>query len=72
MPFTSENIIKVYDDSSGEYVYVGPDADGLDCCEIRSVDEKGNIYGNGAARITMQPEQAVLVAKAILQLYDKR
>lgn len=69
MTFTSENIIKVYDDATGESVYIGPDGDGLDCVEIRALDEKGNIYNNGNARVTMQPEQAILVAKAILKLY---
>ena len=69
--FTSESIIKVYDDSTGDYVYVGPDADGLDIVELRAVDKDNNIYGKGAARITMLPEQAIMVAEAILKLYKK-
>lgn len=65
MAFTSENIIRVYDDDIGEYVYVGPDAD---CIEARSCDKDHHIFGNGQARVTMQKCQALLVAQAIMKL----
>lgn len=70
MGFTPEKIIKVYNDEDGEYIYIGPDADGLDCVELRAVDRDGKIYEG--ARITMQPEQAILVAEAILELYKPK
>lgn len=71
MAFTSENIIRVYDDDTGEYVYVGPDADGFDCIEIRSCDKDHHIFGDGQARVTMQKGQALLVAEAIIKLLKK-
>ncbi len=67
--FTIERVIKVYDDDTGNHFYVGPDADGLDGMEIRDVNSEGKID----ARFFMGREQAVLVARAILELYgDKR
>jgi hypothetical protein len=70
MGYSSETIIKVHDDETGEYVYVGPDADSLDFVELRAVDSDGKIYPG--ARITMPPVQAILVAKAILKLYGDK
>jgi hypothetical protein len=67
--FTIERVIKVYDEDTGGYFYVGPDADGLDGMEIRDVNSEGKID----ARFFMGREQAVCVAQAILELYgDKR
>jgi hypothetical protein len=65
--FTIERVIKIYDDSVGTYIYVGPDADGLGC-EIRDVNNKGEID----TRFFMTQDQAVLVAKAILELYGPK
>lgn len=66
--FTKEHVIKVWDDSNGTHVYVGPDADGLELVELRYIDEDGEI----GDRITMPSEQAVKVAEAILELYGNR
>lgn len=66
--FTIERVIKIYNDDVGNYMYVGPDADGLDCMEIRDVNNKGEIE----ARFFMGREQAVLVAQAILELYGPK
>jgi hypothetical protein len=63
--YTIERVIKVYDDGSGEYVYIGPDADGLDMVELRACGEGGRI----TSRMAMTKEQALLVAKAINELY---
>ena len=64
--YTLERVIKVYDDSTGGHFYVGPDADGLDCVEVRSVDERGKIE----TRIFLGPPAlALLIAQAILELY---
>lgn len=68
--FTAEKIVQVYNDEVGSYIYVGPDADGLDLVEIRSYFSDGKIECGGNARITMPPEQAILVARAILELYS--
>ena len=67
--FTIERVAKVYDDDSAEYVYVGPDADGLDCVELRFYGDDGEIV----TRLTpIPPEMAVEVAKAILELYGPK
>lgn len=68
MRMTVERIIKIYDDDTGNYFYIGPDADGLDEVEIRDVTSDGKID----ARFFMGKEQAVEVAKAILELYGKK
>ncbi len=70
MGYSSETIIKVFDDDSGEHVYIGPDGDGLDCVELRAVDSDGKNYPG--ARITMSPAQAILVADAIIKLYGDK
>ena len=72
MGFSAEKSVRVYDDTSGEYVYIGPDADGLDLVELRSYDATGQIESKGAARITMPIEQALLVAEAILYLHSPK
>ena len=65
MAFTKERVIKIWNDKTGEHVDVGPDADGLDLVEIVSRDSTGT----AEARLTMQREQALLVAAAIVELY---
>ena len=59
--YTLEFAIRVYNDTSGDYVYVGPDADGLGLIEIRYVEDEYIIH----SRIRMPREQARLVAEAI-------
>jgi hypothetical protein len=43
---------------------VGPDADGLDCIELRSVDKKGNIDN----RFVIDPDAAPLIYEALGKL----
>lgn len=60
--FTVENVRRIYDDTTGDYVEVKPDADGLDLVEIRSMNgNEKEEYG----RLTLLPDQARLVAKAL-------
>jgi hypothetical protein len=66
--YTIERVIKVYDDDNGEYVYVGPDGDGLDMVELRAYTEGNRI----TSRLAMTKEQALLVAKAIKELYGEK
>jgi len=66
--FHVERMIKIHDDDTGNHFYVGPDADGLDGMEIRDVSAKGEIE----ARLFMGREQAVQVARAILELYETK
>ena len=60
--YSVETVRKVYDDSCGEHIYIGPDADGLDLVELRYVDSKGVISN----RISMPKALALLVAEAIV------
>jgi hypothetical protein len=60
MKFFTEIIRKVWCD--GECIEIGEDMDGLMCVEIRYRDKDNKIKD----RIAMPPEQALLVAKAIL------
>jgi hypothetical protein len=66
--YTVERVIKIWDDQSGEHLYVGPDADGFKCVELRNVDSEGKIIH----RFMMIPEEAVLAAEAILELYGDK
>jgi hypothetical protein len=66
--YTIERVMNVWDDESGDHVYVGPDADGLDLAELRYVDSTGKI----ANRITLPREMMVEVAQAILALYGDK
>ena len=68
MSFSVEHIVEVWNDEHGERVEVGCDRDGLDLVEIRSVNDRGEID----ARLMMPKEQAILVAKAILELYENK
>lgn len=61
--YTTEVVHKVYNDETGDYIEVGPDADHGDLLEIRQVEQ-----GKIVARITGEPEQIQLVAQAILKL----
>ena len=64
--YTLEHVIKVWDNKTGDHVYVGPDADGLELVDLRYVDSAGKIV----ARITIPREMVVMVARAINELYD--
>jgi hypothetical protein len=61
MPYTTEVNLRIYNDRDGDFVQVGPDADALDLVELRQYDAQEKIL----SRITMEPEQAQLLAKAI-------
>jgi hypothetical protein len=61
--YSIERHIRIYDDASGEYLEVAPDADGLDLVELRSVTGKDEI----AERVVMTRQQAELVANALVE-----
>lgn len=65
MSFSVETVVRIWDDLDGSRVELCDDSDGLDLAEIRHYDGK-----EMSARITMLPEQAVLLARAILKKYD--
>ena len=60
--YTLEPEYKVWDEDNGVYISVAPD--GLGCVEV-SYKESGSVD-----RITMPPEQALLVAEAIKRVAD--
>lgn len=70
--YTAEKSIKVYNDTTGEYILVGPDPDTGEAVQITSVVFSGpnNTEEREASIILEGPEQAVAVARAILDLYD--
>lgn len=68
MNITKENCIKLWNDQDGTHIFIGDDSDGLDCLEVRYVDQNGNIY----ARLTFLPEQAKMVGEALIELAKKK
>ena len=63
--FSTECKFQVYNDGDGTHVDVGADADGLDLVEVRQVEDEKIV-----ARITMHPDQADLLAKAIMRYIE--
>ena len=63
--FHIERVTHIHDSDTGNHFYIGPDADGLGGVEIRDVSPKGTVE----ARFWMGKDQAVLVARAILEMY---
>lgn len=62
-----ERVSKVWDDSTGERIEVGPDSDGLNLVELMYVDSQGK----EGARITMTTVQARLVSEQLLVVADE-
>jgi len=64
MKFEVETIRRVWCNESKTYIEIAPDPDGLGCVEVRYVDpaQPGSHH---SARITMPPDQAILVAEQI-------
>jgi hypothetical protein len=67
--YSTETVIKIYDDTSGGYIQVGPDTDGLDLVDITCVESYAKSQKDWISLPWMDKEQAVLLAKAILKLY---
>jgi len=60
-----QRVTQIHDSDTGNHFHVGPDRDGLCCVEIRDVSSKGEVEQS----ILMSKEQAILVARAILEMY---
>lgn len=56
---------RVYDDTTGHYIEVGPDADALGLVEIRTETTKENAEYWGAVRLAIPPEIALQLAEAL-------
>ncbi|MDD1710161.1 MAG: hypothetical protein LUQ37_04535 [Methanoregulaceae archaeon] len=56
---TIEKVYKIWDDETGDHLYVGPDGDGLDLIEFRDVAKDGQISN----RFTMTKAQFERILK---------
>lgn len=63
MTFSLETVRRVFDDSDGVYLEVGPDPDGLGLVQVSTVRESAEHYGT--IRLVLLPEQARLLAAAL-------
>jgi hypothetical protein len=61
--FTSENIVRVYDDS-GNFWQIGPDRDGLELCELAYYE--GDNLNKPLNSFTMPWKAAVLFAQGMI------
>ena len=66
MPYSLETIKRIYDDTTGDYLEIGPDSDALDLVEIRAVhtnplDNRPEI----TQRIVIHPDSLDLVIEAL-------
>ena len=61
--FSVEKFFRVYNDKTGDYIEVCPDADGLGLIEIRQCNRNGGI----GERITLEAECAALIAEGLRQ-----
>jgi hypothetical protein len=67
--FSTEVVRRVFDDSDGVYIEVGPDSDGLDLIQVSTSGESEEYYGK--LRLILAPEQARHLAKALLAAADE-
>ena len=62
MAYVVERSIKIYEDEEDDYIYIGPDADGMGLVEIScSIDSH--------PPMNVTKEEAMLIARAIIELY---
>ena len=65
--YSTEVVREIWNDDTGERVCVGPDRDGLDLLEIRQMTDDGKV----GQRIIFTPDQARIVAAAMLECADE-
>lgn len=61
--YSLENVARIWNDKTGEYIEIGPDNDGLDLLEIRTYTDDKKLGGS----VTFTPEQAKLLATALVK-----
>lgn len=61
--YTEEKVYQIWNDSTDEKIEVGSDRDALSLVKIRFIDNTGKILNH----IVMTPEEAKLVAKALVK-----
>ena len=68
MKYQLETMREIWPDrGDGEYIEIGPDRDGTELVEIRQKEPDGKI----SARITVHPDAARLLAKALTACADE-
>lgn len=60
--FSLETVVRVYDDTSGDYLEIGPDMDALDLIEIRAYAAHDKTI---VQRLTIHPDSLDLVIQAL-------
>ena len=65
MKLSMETSVRIWRDNAGTCLYVGPDADGLDCVEICQIEGRERITN----RLFMTVAEAQMLALAIQKLY---
>lgn len=69
--YSHEVFHRIYGDSEGRYIQVGPDADSLGLVEINTATTKDNAEYWGDCRVTVQPAMARLIGYALLKAADE-
>lgn len=68
--YSTEVLRRVYNDTDGVYLQVGPDSDGLDLVQL-STPGKDNEEYYGMIRLVVTPEQAKLLGLALIDTADE-
>lgn len=66
MTFSLDTLFRIFDDTTGDYLEIGPDADGLDLVELRSYSLNPNTgkFDIGD-RVTVHPNSIDLLIQAL-------
>lgn len=59
--FSLEKVFRIYDDTTGDYLEIGPDMDALELVELRAYTNTGAIV----QRFTIHPDSLDLVIQAL-------
>lgn len=59
--FSLEKVFRIYDDTTGDYLEIGPDMDALELIELRAYTSAGDIV----QRFTIHPDSLDLVIQAL-------
>lgn len=65
MAYSTAELIRVYNDDTGEYIQISEDADALELVETTLYENEGKVHGGGNASIFMTVEEATQVHKAL-------
>lgn len=63
--FSTEVVRRVFDDSEGACIEIGPDTDSLNLVQMRTVGKENEEYW-GRFSLTFPPKMALQIAKALI------